>query len=218
MVSMRPSCEKHVLSKLRAALGKIEQWRLAEKVGCSEGAIKRIERGKLKLSDGLAEKIFLATGIAPDWLLNNNFDAPMIEGVKGEPYSRDIYDRIQANKAAPEGSETQGHRMRVIRSLEEILWSFVSAEKQSAQASALAAYRLLCFAQQLKEEFGEERFSYSAKGQKPWAKVVAGMRTYFHEANPLPVLLGDGSEAVLHPDMPYESAIAVRRKNRAAGR
>jgi transcriptional regulator with XRE-family HTH domain len=79
---------RHVLAKVRRALGNISQRELADYVGCSVDTIRSIEQDRLKLPKRLAWRISDAIGISYDWLLDNDLSRPPVNQA-GQPYSRD---------------------------------------------------------------------------------------------------------------------------------
>ena len=186
------------------------QERFAKKIGCSKETVRKIEKDKLKLSSSLAEKIFLKTGVSMDWLLANNFNAPPVDGMNGQPYTKEVFERLQAKdgRATSEGRESFEDRHRLIRSVEKLLGSFLAAEKTSMQAAGMVGYRFYCFVEQLEEEFGWDNFSHLKDGQKPWDVVHKAVYGFFEKANFKPVPMADGTmreivfsqDAALVPD------------------
>ena len=73
---MRPSANRHVLAVLRKTLDGMHQHELASLVGCSVETIRRIEKGPLKLSKSLAQRISTATGVSLDWLITGDIKTP----------------------------------------------------------------------------------------------------------------------------------------------
>ena len=78
----------------------MEQWRFAEKVGCSKETIRKIEKGQIKLSDELALKISLATGVDRSWLLANDLSVPPTSRFGRYQYSREDFSRAQMESNA----------------------------------------------------------------------------------------------------------------------
>ena len=93
---MRTSSRRTTAAVLRQILG-IKDFEMAEILGRSKYTIHNIESGRLKLSHSLATKMFHETGISLDWLLNEDPNAPPISG-RGEPYTREIFEKAQAEK------------------------------------------------------------------------------------------------------------------------
>ena len=100
---MRPSANRHVLAILRKVLAPgpnsppLEQHRLARRVGCSVEAIRRVEKGRVELSEALAIKIEEATGVSLRWLMRNDLSEPPVTS-EGYPYTLAEYERHQAQK------------------------------------------------------------------------------------------------------------------------
>src|SRR6266480_2705097 len=72
-------------------------WKWADIMGKSIHTIRHLEAGTLRLSPAMATKMFHETGISLEWLLKGDPVAPPISG-RGEPYSRAIFERAQAEK------------------------------------------------------------------------------------------------------------------------
>ena len=72
----------------------MEQRRLAKIAGCSVETIRRIEKGRLKLSSDLAETIARATGVSAESLLKNDLNAPLLAR-SGNPYHAFHFDAWQ---------------------------------------------------------------------------------------------------------------------------
>jgi DNA-binding XRE family transcriptional regulator len=87
---MRQSPKRHNLARLRLFL-KLGQQEMAALVECSRDTIQSVELGRLLLSERLARRISDVTGIAADWLLENNLKAPL-RSVHHEPFTIDDYE------------------------------------------------------------------------------------------------------------------------------
>ena len=94
---MRKSAQKHTLAVLRLKIG-LGQKELAELVECSRPTIQSIELGRLELSDKLADRIARETGVALAWLKNNDVKKRPLD-YQGAPYTREVFDRVQADSA-----------------------------------------------------------------------------------------------------------------------
>jgi hypothetical protein len=91
---------RHPLAVLRSFL-KIGQKELAEILGCSVSTIQSVELGRLKMSDELAKRASVKTGVSCTWLLAGDPGAPMTTGNSRYPYTRDCFERHQARGASP---------------------------------------------------------------------------------------------------------------------
>ena len=89
---MRPSVCRHVLVKIRDQLG-LQQKELANLVGCSTSTIKRIERGSLGLSRGLARKISERLGVSMNYLSDNDLRKNPVTD-SGEKWTRQTVEKL----------------------------------------------------------------------------------------------------------------------------
>jgi transcriptional regulator with XRE-family HTH domain len=99
---MRRSRLLHPLAVLRAVCGQdsnrpLGQKEMANLVGRAAITIQKIENKKLALSEELAQEIHDQTGVSPSWLLDGDPKVTPTTG-SGEPYTRDHYLRVQADK------------------------------------------------------------------------------------------------------------------------
>src|SRR5215475_10671424 len=93
---MRPSNRKTTAAVLRQILGKTD-WEMADILKRSVHTVRSIESGRLKLSQEHAKRLWHETLISPSWLMANDPNAPAV-AESGEPYTREIYERAQAQK------------------------------------------------------------------------------------------------------------------------
>jgi hypothetical protein len=103
---MRPSPLRHPLAVLRQLVG-ISQKQLADLVGKSTSAIQRIELKELDLSEELAHKISLETGISMKWLLDGDPSVPPFGDFNNNPFlsdgnkfSKTVFERRRADREA----------------------------------------------------------------------------------------------------------------------
>jgi transcriptional regulator with XRE-family HTH domain len=81
---MRHPSQKHNVGRLRALLNEFEkpravdQKQFADLIGCSVYKLQNIETGRTPLDELLARRISDETGVAVEWLLENNPKAPPI--------------------------------------------------------------------------------------------------------------------------------------------
>jgi transcriptional regulator with XRE-family HTH domain len=75
---MPASKSSHVLAIHRRTL-RLNQADLARLAGCSVSTIQSVELGRLQLSQGLAARISLGTGVDGQWLFANNSSVPIPE-------------------------------------------------------------------------------------------------------------------------------------------
>jgi transcriptional regulator with XRE-family HTH domain len=89
---MRLSAKRHNLARLRLFVN-LRQKEMAEVCGCSVDTIQSIELGRkrLALSENLARKISKETGIAAEWLLENDLRAALL-GDDYQPFTIERYN------------------------------------------------------------------------------------------------------------------------------
>jgi transcriptional regulator with XRE-family HTH domain len=98
---MPASSKKSCLAVLRSIAG-ITQRQLAELVDCAPITIQSIELGKLALSQRMAQRISLQTGVSQAWLLANDYKAaPTTARDPLLPYRKRDYDRTRADITDP---------------------------------------------------------------------------------------------------------------------
>ena len=77
----RQSSQKNNVARLRVLLNKFEKFdqeQFAKMIGCSVQKLRNIETGRTPLDELLARRISDLTGIALEWLLENNTKAPPV--------------------------------------------------------------------------------------------------------------------------------------------
>jgi transcriptional regulator with XRE-family HTH domain len=93
---MRHSSQKHNVARLRVFLGE-KQEQFAVLIGCSVHTLQSIETGRLKLSEEVARRISVATGVHLRWVLENDLEAEIV-GSRGHPFTKSDFECVQANK------------------------------------------------------------------------------------------------------------------------
>jgi len=80
----------------------ITQKELAEMIDCAPVTVQSIELGKLRLSQKLAKRIELQTGVSLEWLLQNDYAVPPTCRMEpGQPYTKRIYQMTRAEITDP---------------------------------------------------------------------------------------------------------------------
>jgi transcriptional regulator with XRE-family HTH domain len=107
---MRPSLKKHVLAVLREVIG-FKQPMMAELLGCSLSSIQSIEVGRLPLSEKMAQRVALETGVAIEWLLKNNIKEPPVCPLKQftrfrRPFTKEYFEHWRAEKERPKNGSS----------------------------------------------------------------------------------------------------------------
>ena len=134
----RPSKLRHNLARARREVLKVTQAQLAKWVGCSPITIQSVEAGRLALSDFLAARIERITGVAAEWLLENDLKSgpPLIR-------RRWLYDVVNQDNA----------REKIFLTFYQ---AFKSLERQHDIPSVtLFEYYLDEYREQLTKVFGE---------------------------------------------------------------
>lgn len=102
---MRVSPIRHPFAVLRQCLGRhgiaMEQHRLAKILECSAATIQSVELGRLKLSNELAMRASIKTGVSVSWLLNGDPHAPILARYDAGPFTRENFERTQAAIKTP---------------------------------------------------------------------------------------------------------------------
>ena len=127
---MRPSSCKSTLTVMRSVAG-ITMAQLARLIDCNPNSLQQIELGRLRLSEKMAEKIALHTGIDMYWLLRGDYGArPVSQHDPNLPYTREIYQRTRAEISRPRADPMDG----------KMLDGFLAGAYQQFCAAALEAY------------------------------------------------------------------------------
>jgi transcriptional regulator with XRE-family HTH domain len=111
---------RHNLARLRLFLN-LGQKEMAELAGCSMRAIQSVELGTLRLSESLARRISVATGVHLRWLLENNLKAPAIKADCLETRTMIADDVLEAPRA--------GARLQDLKS-----WAYTRHDFEAARA------------------------------------------------------------------------------------
>jgi hypothetical protein len=123
-------------------------------LGKSVHTIRHLEAGSLKLSSALAARMNYESGISIQWLMDDDPTAPPITA-NGTPYTKAIYDEIQAHKkhfAIVKDDDVRSTVLDVLRSICAIL---VNTNRK--RNFHLAAYRTAKALAELRDEFGEAK-------------------------------------------------------------
>ena len=97
---MPVSSKKSCLAVLRT-VAEITQKELAELVDCAPVTVQSIELGKLRLSERLAERISLQTGVTINWLMQNDYTVPPTWKRDERPYTKREYEMTRAEICDP---------------------------------------------------------------------------------------------------------------------
>ncbi len=142
---------------LRAILG-IKDFEMAELLGCSRATIHSLESGRLKMSDAMANRMFHETEISPQWLLAGDAAAPPDSGY-GEPYTKAIFDRAQAEKAYRGRPSGDWLMVDALDCAARLVAIFASASDRGEYF--MASYKARKAIDELRGEFGQDTALYS---------------------------------------------------------
>jgi hypothetical protein len=144
---------KTTAAVLRSIIGEKDLvW--AEMLGKSVHTIRHLEAGTLKLSDAMALKMALETGISIKWLIEGNPAAsPIAED--GREYTKAIYDEVQARKKSFATVSDFAVAMGALDFFREICAILVNANRK--RNYHLTFYRTAEAIYDLRLEFGEAK-------------------------------------------------------------
>ena len=149
---MRLSKKKHTLAILRLELG-LHQQGMADIAECSRELIQAVELGRAPLSEKLAKKVFLATGVGLSWLTDDKVDAPIVD-VAGQPYTRDAFERARAGGDQQTEESRRINRESLAYQMADLFAVYVAAENTSIQATYILGLRFRDFFNDIWQEFG----------------------------------------------------------------
>jgi hypothetical protein len=171
---MRTSSQKTTAAVLRQKSGtkdiSIKDVEWAKMLGRSVQAIHNIESGRTKLRHELATKMYEETGISIDWLMKGDPTVPPISE-SGEPYTREIYERVQAQKTPynqPHPMYRHYDKLGFCARLIAILES-ASARKDYY----MARYKVHTALDSLRREFGMDEEVYQHSGPNDVNNIMA---------------------------------------------
>ncbi len=163
---MKRSPLRHALAVLRLEIG-YGQKELAGDVKCSRATIQAVELGHLKLSESLATRISLETGVDLNWLLDNRLSEPIAPSaeartlwsqIKGSPstkveYSRELFDLVRAHREDPEPlSRAWGETMHNLERHARL--QAILENARNNHLYELARYKTEKFIEDMQNEFG----------------------------------------------------------------
>ena len=148
---------KTTVSVLRSIIG-IPARELAKLTGRSIHTIKSVESGRLALSEELALKMSIETGICAQWLVNGDPHAPPLNDLPLPPDHRDsVFTKgyFEKRRADREEGLDELNRSGGATMLDSArLWAINAAAVESGNGR-LVRYRISKFLRELKNEFGQ---------------------------------------------------------------
>ena len=98
---MKPLAPPNTVRFVRKICG-LSQAELATIIDCARLSIHALEAGKLKLSEKMADKIALHTGVSKAWLLANDIKTPPVcARDSGRPYTKEDFEMTRAEIQRP---------------------------------------------------------------------------------------------------------------------
>jgi transcriptional regulator with XRE-family HTH domain len=127
---------------------------MAELLGCSASTVHSVESGRLKLSDSLALRMSLVTGVNVDWLLRGDTSKPPTS-FHHHPYSRSEFEDWQLSKTKwPRLTKTQ-RAIDIVACFAELHAILESAYKRGRGDYEMARQEVLVAIKELRARFGE---------------------------------------------------------------
>jgi transcriptional regulator with XRE-family HTH domain len=165
---MRTSSKRTPVAVLRKIIG-LKSREFAEMARLSLSAVEKLESGRLRISEAVAQRISFETGVDAHWLLDGDPQMPPFLAITareylsaqlGEDYqqvlySKEVFDRIRAARLAkkspiPEGEHTGEEQ--IICLLYQFLCSYSSARSNGEEGMIL--HRLHSIGGDIAKEFG----------------------------------------------------------------
>jgi hypothetical protein len=169
---------KTTAAVLRSIAGEKDSVWATDIMGKSVHTIRHLEAGSLPLSPSMAAKMNHETGISIKWLMNGDEKAPPV-AANGEPYTKAIYDDVQARKKTFARVGDDNVRLNVLQ-----FWKIICAIMVNANRNKnfyMAFYRTDKAISQLWKELGIAKDLLPPDGSPE--KVLAFMRPIL-EFNP----------------------------------
>jgi transcriptional regulator with XRE-family HTH domain len=173
---MRPSPLRHPLAVLRQIIG-ISQKELANLVGKSAATVQAIELGKLALSEELARKISLETGISMKWLLDGDPSGPPVGDFNNRPtfekepsFSKAVFERRRADRKAGQSGWAE---LIPCTGLAGAKLTAIQHAALNHPDRTIMDYRVWKFLEGLEKEFGisKKHFDTEMRKQELWLEL-----------------------------------------------
>jgi transcriptional regulator with XRE-family HTH domain len=172
---MRPSPLRHPLAVLRNLVG-LSQKQLADFVAKSTSTIQAIELGKLKLSDELAIKISVETGVSAQWLIDGDPQAqPIPNDLNPIPpshpsgvFSKEYFERRRADRM--EGRDELNRLSGGANPFDSARLFAINAAAAESGNGRLARYRISKFLRELEKEFGQSKETFKRE-MNTWGQL-----------------------------------------------
>ena len=164
---------KTTVSVLRSIIG-ISAEKFAELIGRSIHTVKSLESGRLGLSEELAIKISVETGVSANWLLAGDPQAqPLIDSPPFGPnlgiFTKETFEARRADRMQ---NREGGIIVLHVPWFESAKLNAISEAAEKSGSGRLAHYRISKFLGELEKEFGitKERFDAEKRKWELWSE------------------------------------------------
>lgn len=178
--AMRSSSKNKTVRKVRG-ICRLTQQELADMVGCARLSITGLEHGRLRLSESMAERMSLHTGVSKAWLLSNDPERVAVcERDPQRPFTPEVFWMTRAEVKDP---RTDPIDVVMIQSFLSFFYGQLNAAAWNAYECDEMPYFYMCVRGCLKEL--EDRWpapisypqtSDAAKIQAHWGEAFEKLR------------------------------------------
>jgi len=153
-------------------------------IGKAPSTITSLESGRLALSEETAFKIKHQTGVSLEWLLNGKTkEKPYVRTLPDgsvEPYTKEIFERIQAQKLESDRNLPLKPEYRILHGLGAITdWLSVYFYAEGRGEGELAKYLMRKFLDQLIDRLGKDDAAFMRENQKTYVMTPEGIQLEF---------------------------------------
>jgi len=171
---MRTSSKKTTPAVLRSILG-ITDVEMAELLGCSPSTIHSVESGRLKLSESLALRMSLVTGVDLMWLLDGDTSKPPTCQYQRRPYSRSEFEDWQLSKTKWLRVGKTQRAINIVRYFAQLRAILESANKRGGGDYIMTQHKVGVAIEALRtEQFGQDSLRFAALPLKTSIKIAEG--------------------------------------------
>jgi len=166
LISESIYCLVQKLAIVRKEIG-YTQAQFGELIGRAWPTVHAIERGKLRLTEEVAQKVSEETGVSLKWLLEDDPETkPYSEiGTSLTPWNKETFEFVQATKQsyseAPPPYADEATATAIILMVD--LWIPIYSAAVKAGKGEVARYHLFKFLRDMCDKFGEDRPKTPAK-------------------------------------------------------
>jgi transcriptional regulator with XRE-family HTH domain len=132
---------------------------MAELLGCSTSTIHSLESGRLKLSDSLAVRMGLGTGVNINWLRARDTSKAPTTLREGRRYSRSEFEDWLLNETETLRLSKTARALDIIEYLAQVRAILESANKRGDYI--MARYKVGIAIDALRDRFGQDRSCFA---------------------------------------------------------